>query len=180
MVNKEVVRKRLNKLDEYLAVLGGLQKYTRDEFLENPERYGSAERFLQLAIEALIDLGNYVIADLGLGEVDAYADIPTLLAERKMDPDDRIQEYPRSRISGHRQRNRTRRPPRAPGGFRGVAEGVCAVSVNAQCDTVHWVDSRPLLSFIVPGILGRTRRTVRNSIYNHSTNEHLLQKKDRT
>lgn len=82
MVNKEVVRKRLNKLDEYLAVLGGLQKYTRDEFLENPERYGSAERFLQLAIEALIDLGNHVVADLGLGEVDTYADIPTLMAEK--------------------------------------------------------------------------------------------------
>ncbi len=79
MVNKEVIRKRLNKLDEYVAVLGDLQKYTREEFLENPERYGSAERFLQLAVEALIDLGNHVIADLGLGEVDSYADIPSLL-----------------------------------------------------------------------------------------------------
>ena len=67
MVNKEVVRKRLNRLDEYLAVLSGLQKYTRDEFLENPER------FLQLAIEALIDLG----------EVDLYADIPALLAKNQ-------------------------------------------------------------------------------------------------
>lgn len=80
MVNKEVIRKRLNKLDEYLAILAGLQKYTREEFLENPERYGSAERFLQLAVEALIDIGNHVIADLGLGEVDSYADIPSLLA----------------------------------------------------------------------------------------------------
>ena len=79
MVNKEVIRKRLNKLDEYLAVLGGLQEYTREEFLENPERYGSAERFLQLAVEALIDLGNHVIADLGLVDVDSYADIPSLL-----------------------------------------------------------------------------------------------------
>ncbi len=83
MVNKEVIRKRLNKLDEYVAVLGDLQKYTREEFLENPERYGSAERFLQLAVEALIDLGNHVIADLGLGEVDSYADIPTLLAQKQ-------------------------------------------------------------------------------------------------
>ena len=80
MINKEVIRKRLTKLDEYLAVLGDLQKYTRAEFLENPERYGSAERFLQLAVEALIDLGNHVIADLGLGEVDSYGDIPSLLA----------------------------------------------------------------------------------------------------
>ena len=73
MVNKEVIRKRLKKLDEYLAILGGLQKYTREEFLENPERYGSTERFLQLAVEALIDLG----------EVDSYADIPALLAKNQ-------------------------------------------------------------------------------------------------
>ena len=42
MVNKEVIRKRLARLDEYLGVLGGLQEYTREEFLGNPGRYGSA------------------------------------------------------------------------------------------------------------------------------------------
>lgn len=46
MIKKEVIRKRLNKLDEYLDILYGLQKYSFDEFLGNPERYGSAERFL--------------------------------------------------------------------------------------------------------------------------------------
>jgi uncharacterized protein YutE (UPF0331/DUF86 family) len=30
----------------------------------------SAERFLHLAIEALLDMGNHVIADEGLGVVD--------------------------------------------------------------------------------------------------------------
>jgi uncharacterized protein YutE (UPF0331/DUF86 family) len=49
--------------------------------LSDPERYGSAERFLQLAIEACNDLGNHIIADLELGTVDAYADVPALLAE---------------------------------------------------------------------------------------------------
>ena len=52
------------------------------EFVADPERYGSAERFLQLAIEALLDMGNYVIADLDLGTVRWYRDIPTILAER--------------------------------------------------------------------------------------------------
>ena len=55
MVRPEVVRKRLNKIDECLAVLQRLQRYGRDEFLSDPERYGSAERFLHLAIEALLD-----------------------------------------------------------------------------------------------------------------------------
>jgi len=79
VVRPEVLRKRLTKLDEYLAILNGLRRYTFAEFTADPERYGSAERFLQLAIEVLIDLGNHVIADLDLGTVDSYSDIPRLL-----------------------------------------------------------------------------------------------------
>ena len=55
MIRGEVIRKRLNKLDEYLFILRGLQKYSFDEFVHDPEHYGSAERFLQLAIEAIMD-----------------------------------------------------------------------------------------------------------------------------
>lgn len=80
MVRPEVIRKRLNKLDEYLDILRGMRRYSLDDFLASPERYGSTERFLQLATEALTDLGNHVIADLRLGTVDTYADVPTILA----------------------------------------------------------------------------------------------------
>lgn len=81
MVRPEVIHKRLEKLDEYLAILHQLQRYSYDEFIGNPERYGSAERFLQLAIESLNDLGNHVVADDGLGTVDWYSDIPRRLRE---------------------------------------------------------------------------------------------------
>lgn len=76
MIRPEVLRKRLMKLDEYLAILHQIRRYSYQEFLDNPERYGSAERFLQLAIETLTDLGNHVIAELELGNVDWYSDIP--------------------------------------------------------------------------------------------------------
>ena len=82
MVRPEVIRKRLNKIDEYLVVLQRLQRYGRDEFLSDPERYGSAERFLHLAIEALLDMGNHVIADEGLGVVDWYSDVPRIFLEK--------------------------------------------------------------------------------------------------
>jgi hypothetical protein len=32
MVRVEILRKRLNKLDEYLEILRGLQRYEREEF----------------------------------------------------------------------------------------------------------------------------------------------------
>jgi uncharacterized protein YutE (UPF0331/DUF86 family) len=81
VVRTEVLRKRLGKLDEYLAILQELRRYTFEEFVADPEHYRSVERFLQLAIETLTDLGNHVIADLRLGTVASYSDIPRLLHE---------------------------------------------------------------------------------------------------
>jgi len=82
MVRAEIIRKRLNKLDEYLSFLHKLQQYSFDEFISDPERYGSAERFLHLAIEAITDMGNHIIADLELGSVNSYSDIPSIIAEK--------------------------------------------------------------------------------------------------
>jgi len=83
MVRHEVIRKRLNKLEEYINILRSLQKYSFEEFISNPEHYGSAERFLHLAIEAITDIGNHVIADLNLGEVNWFRDIPVILTKHK-------------------------------------------------------------------------------------------------
>lgn len=81
MVRPDVIRERLEKLDEYLGILRQLQRYSYDEFVASPERYGSVERFLQLAIESLNDVGNHVVAESGLGTVDWYSDIPHRLHE---------------------------------------------------------------------------------------------------
>ena len=83
MVRAEIIRRRMNRLDDYLTILKKLQQYSFKEFTANPERYGSAERFLHLSIEALIDMGNHVIADSELGVVNWYSDIPKILAEKE-------------------------------------------------------------------------------------------------
>jgi uncharacterized protein YutE (UPF0331/DUF86 family) len=88
MVRSEVIRKRINKLDEYLEVLKNLQRYSYDEFISDPERYGSAERFLHLAIEAITDMGNHIIADDALGIVNWYSDIPDIFAGKGYIDDD--------------------------------------------------------------------------------------------
>ena len=88
MVRREVIRRRLQKLDEYLVILRHLQRYSVEAFVEDPERYGSAERFLQLAIETLTDMGNHVIAELALGAVDSYRDIPEILSRHGHIEDD--------------------------------------------------------------------------------------------
>jgi len=87
MVRPDVIHKRLMKVEEYLAILQGMRRHSREAFLKDPEKYGSAERFLQLAIEALADMGSHVIADLDLGPVDSTADIPRILAEKEYLPE---------------------------------------------------------------------------------------------
>lgn len=79
MVRAEIVRKRLAKVEESIGILANLAGHGFDEFNVKPELYGSAERFLHLAVEGLIDVGNHVVSDLNLGQVNYYSDIPNLL-----------------------------------------------------------------------------------------------------
>lgn len=81
MVRPEVVRRRLAQLGEYLTILERYQHYALNEFIAEPERYGSAERFLQLAIETTLDMGSHIIADENLGSVEQSRDIPRRFRE---------------------------------------------------------------------------------------------------
>jgi uncharacterized protein YutE (UPF0331/DUF86 family) len=81
VVRPEVVRRRLEQLGEYLTILERYRRYALDEFIADPERYGSAERFLQLAIEATLDMGSHIIADENLGSVEQSRDIPRRFRE---------------------------------------------------------------------------------------------------
>ncbi|GAB4296095.1 MAG: DUF86 domain-containing protein [Thiohalomonadaceae bacterium] len=81
MVRPEVIRRRLERYGECLTILERAGRYTLQEFLADPEHYGSAERFLQLAIEASLDMGSHIVADEGLGTVEQGRDIPRLFRE---------------------------------------------------------------------------------------------------
>lgn len=121
MLHPEVIRKRLQKLEEYLAILERLRGYGRDEFLSNPERYGSAERFLQLVIESVNDMASHVIAEQGLGEVNASrsalvsrARLYRRSTRAAMDANDWFPEHFGAQLPGYRSRYRTRRITERP------------------------------------------------------------------
>jgi uncharacterized protein YutE (UPF0331/DUF86 family) len=84
MVKPEVLASKLAQTDEYLGFLQQAQRYSLEEFLSNPERYGAAERFLQLTIETLNDAGNHIVADNGLGPVEWQRDIVAHLVANKI------------------------------------------------------------------------------------------------
>ncbi|MFW6306892.1 MAG: HepT-like ribonuclease domain-containing protein [Bacillota bacterium] len=48
------------------------KKYDEKEFKNDSKVFASTELFLYLVIEALLDIGNYIISDKNLVEVEFY------------------------------------------------------------------------------------------------------------
>jgi|AntDeeMinimDraft_5_1070356.scaffolds.fasta_scaffold05400_2 uncharacterized protein YutE (UPF0331/DUF86 family) len=82
MVKPEVIRRRLEKLDEYLSYLEDVQEYDQQKFLANIETWASAERFLQMAVELVNDIASHIIADEKAGTINQYRDIPEIFFEQ--------------------------------------------------------------------------------------------------
>ncbi len=93
MVNTEIVRRRLDQLSEYLEILDHYRAYSLEEFLADPERYGSAERFLQLAVEVILDVGNHIVADEQLGRVEKSRDVASLFLSKGFIDDQLAQKW---------------------------------------------------------------------------------------
>ncbi len=74
-------------LARYVRFLRELATTPVDEFTADPRNFGSAERFLQLAIETTLSVGHHVIADRGFGQPTTYAAVFAILGkEGVLDP----------------------------------------------------------------------------------------------
>jgi uncharacterized protein YutE (UPF0331/DUF86 family) len=80
-VTDDVFERRTRRFVEALTILEGLGRTPWERFSSDPEKYGSAERFLQIAVEVLNDLGAHIVARTGAGPVDRYRDVPDRLLE---------------------------------------------------------------------------------------------------
>lgn len=76
------------RLDQLLTLLAGYVRILRQlattspaEFAQNPRNYGSAERFLQLAIETTLSIGHHIIAEAGLSQPGTYAEVFAVLGK---------------------------------------------------------------------------------------------------
>ncbi len=78
----------LRRLQEYTGYLRQLARTPRDAFVSDFVRLGSAKYYLQVAIEACLDLAQYLIARRGWRTPQSYADTFVVLAEQGIIPDD--------------------------------------------------------------------------------------------
>jgi len=84
MVRPKVLRRRLQKLDEYIEYLEEAQEYSFEEFVSAVEVYSAVERNLQLSIEALTDMASHVVVDEDLGTFERARDLPGILEEHDL------------------------------------------------------------------------------------------------
>jgi uncharacterized protein YutE (UPF0331/DUF86 family) len=87
VVDRHVVRARIAKIREYVELLRKIRGLADERrFASDPLIYGNAERYLQLAIQAVLDVSNHIVADLGASLPADNKELFDLLAKRKIVP----------------------------------------------------------------------------------------------
>jgi len=86
MMDSTVINSRIAKLREYLKILKEIGKEDEKEFTQNYKIYGLAERYLQLAIECVLDIGNHIISRLEFKKPETYQDIFVILGKNSILP----------------------------------------------------------------------------------------------
>jgi len=85
LVDRFVVDARIAKIREYVALLRKIYRQNEEKtLLKDPLVYGNAERYLQLAIQCVLDISNHIVADLRLNLPADNRELFEMLAEHKV------------------------------------------------------------------------------------------------
>jgi len=85
-IEKTLITTKLSKLRESQKFLKELRAVSLEDFTRDFKVRGAAERYLQVSIECVVDVGNEIISSLQLQRPERYRDIPFILAESKIFP----------------------------------------------------------------------------------------------
>ena len=86
MVDAEVLRLRIEALLEYLVRVDRFKEFERERFVAAADTHHLAERYLQLAIEAALDIAHHIIADRGYPAPSSYRDAFAILCKQGVIP----------------------------------------------------------------------------------------------
>ncbi|MGQ0719453.1 MAG: type VII toxin-antitoxin system HepT family RNase toxin [Pseudonocardiales bacterium] len=81
MIDRERTDALLAMLARYVRILRDLAEVPLDEYRSDPRNFGSAERFLQLAIETTLSIGHHIISASGFDQPASYADVFRVLGK---------------------------------------------------------------------------------------------------
>lgn len=86
MFDADLVQTKLEKLQQYVALLEKLSKQPMESFVSDAFVRGNVERYLQLSIQACLDIGNHLLASNSTISPEAYRDIFIYLGEKNIIP----------------------------------------------------------------------------------------------
>lgn len=92
-MKKEDIQTKIDIVLENLEKLKTLKKLSFEEFVSDFRNIDSCLHRLQTSIQALLDIGSYIIASLGLKTPETSAEIIELLTEEGYIPQERIDTY---------------------------------------------------------------------------------------
>jgi len=88
MVDQDKIESLIRQLREYTGYLQEIVDQDQQEFLRDPRSIGSARYYLQVSIEACINIANHIIASERLRAPKDYRDSFTVLNEADILPDE--------------------------------------------------------------------------------------------
>lgn len=87
MLNPVIYNKisaKLERLDEYLKILKDIQKVNKKSFVNDYHFFGLAERYMQLSIEIVLDVGKIILAEKNFERPDNNQEIFIILQDEKI------------------------------------------------------------------------------------------------
>lgn len=92
-MKKEDIQSKIDVMLDSLEKLHALKTQTYKDFISDFRNIDSALHRLQTSIQALLDIGSYIIASLGLRTPNTNSEIIEILSEAGYIPKDRIETY---------------------------------------------------------------------------------------
>jgi uncharacterized protein YutE (UPF0331/DUF86 family) len=93
MVDKELLSRKISQLREYLVALQNADDITWNKYKEDYRTRAFVERYLQLCIEKVIDIGNHFVSFHRWREPDGYRDLFHVLHENGIIPEEHLKTF---------------------------------------------------------------------------------------
>lgn len=75
MIDKFLIELRLKELEKFYNTLKSMQQYTIEDLSGDLAKQWAVEHGLQLSIQLVLDVGNHILAGIGITNVEEYRDI---------------------------------------------------------------------------------------------------------
>ena len=86
MSSLSVIEAKISHIQKYLKLLSRYKGFSQKEIQENPDLKGAVERYLYLAVQATLDLGEAIISFKEFRRPGTYTDVFYILEEENFIP----------------------------------------------------------------------------------------------